>query len=396
MGDIHLDRPECRRLLGDGAGFGLALGLDPAHPHFYALFTGLFFHAGLGHLVGNMVFLWLFGAHVEEALGREAFLALYLGGGIAASLLHMSVILLRGEDAASPLIGASGAISAILAPFVIRFHRANIRLFWIPAAVFFREWGQLEVPALSGLGLWLLWNVAGGLSFLWLSDVQKAAYWWLPIAGNTAYWAHIGGFVFGLVAAELTGLLKDGRQDYLLQDARSAAARGQEALETALRKYRAFLEHDPDNAPVRAELARLLAAHAGVASPPAEEIRLDAAREMIGAVRAFLKQARLPEAARCAGEARILGLKLPLTPRERLRLAGAAEGAGDDETAVALLRALTEETPDAPEDEMARLKLGQLLRERDPGASKAALNGFLAKYPHSEWARRAREMQTPV
>lgn len=371
-------------------------GLIPAHPHFFALFTGLFFHANLGHLVGNMVFLWLFGAHVEEALGREAFLALYLGGGIAASLLHMSVILLRGEDVLSPLIGASGAISAILAPFAVRFHRANIRLFWIPAALFFREWGQLEVPAISGLGLWLLWNVAGGLSFLWLSEAQKAAYWWLPVAGNTAYWAHIGGFVFGLVAAELTGLLKDGRQDYLLQDARSAAARGHEALEFAIRKYRAFLEHDPDNAPVRAELARLLFGHAGADSEQTEQLRLDAGLEMLGAIRVFLKQNRLSDAARCAGDARALGLPLPLTPRERLRLAGAAEGAGDIETAVTLLRALTEETPDAPEDEMARLKLGQLLRERDPAASWAALNGFLEKYPQSEWARRARDMQTNV
>ena len=376
-----------------GPDFALRWGLIPDHPHFIALLTGLFLHAGLGHLAGNMVFLWVFGPHVEEALGREAFLALYLGGGIAASLLHMSIVLLRGQETSAPLVGASGAISAILAPFAVRFHRANIRLFWIPASLFFREWAQLEVPALLGVGLWLLWNVVGGLSFLWLSEAQRASYWWLPLASNTAYWAHIGGFVFGLVAAELTGLLRDGRQDYLLQDARSAGARGKGALDLALLKYRAFLDRDPDNAPVRAELARLLAAHPGADARETEEARRDAGREMLGAVRAFLKGGESGEAARCAGEARALRLRLALTPRERLRLAGASEAAGDTATAVALLRALADETPDAPEDEMARLKLGQLLLGREPLEAQRWLSSLLEKYPQSEWARRAREMQ---
>jgi len=371
-------------------------GMIPDHPHFFALLTGLFLHTSPSHLIGNMIFLWVFGPHVEEALGREAFLALYLGGGIAASLLHMSIVLLRGQETSAPLVGASGAISAILAPFAVRFHRASIRLFWIPASLFFREWGQLEVPALSGLGLWLLWNVVGGLSFLWLSDVQRMAYWWLPLASNTAYWAHIGGFVFGLVAAELTGLLRDGRQDYLLQDARSAAARGQETLELALRKYRSFLDYEPDNAPVRAELARLLAAHPGPDVQETEEARLGGGLEMLSAIRIFLKSDALPQAARCAGESRALGLSLTLTPRERLRLAGAAEEAGDVETAIALLRALAEETPDAGEDEMARLKLGQLLLGREPLEAKSWLSSLLEKYPQSEWARRARELQTNV
>jgi membrane associated rhomboid family serine protease len=368
-------------------------GLIPAHPHFIALLTGLFLHASLGHLVGNMLFLWVFGAHVEEALGPEAFLALYLGGGIAASLLHMSVVLLRGEDVASPLIGASGAISAILAPFAVRFHRANLRLFWIPAALFSREWSILEVPAISGLGLWLFWNIAGGLSFLWLSDAQKAEFSWLPLNGNTAYWAHIGGFVFGLVAAELTGLLRDGRQDYLLQDARRAAAGGHEALDLAIRKYRSFLEREPDNGIVRAEMAHLLAAAAGRDAHTMTEERVEAAQEMLGAIRLLLNQKHLLDAARCVGEAVALGLSLPLTARERLRLAGAAEEAGQLDTALLLLGALIAETPDVPEDEMARLKLGQLLQRRDPKQAGVVLAGFLTKYPDSPWAGRAREIQ---
>ena len=350
-------------------------GLVPNHPHFIALLTGIFIHVGLAHLFWNMVFLWLFGPHVEEALGWEAYLALYLGGGIAAGLLHMAIILLYAPKVVVPLVGASGAISAIMAPFAIRFHRAQIRLFWLPGALFGSTWGQLEVPAVAGVAVWILQNIGGGLYFL----VN-------PQPGGTAYWAHIGGFVFGLVAAELTGLFRDGRQEYLLQDARTAAARGQEALDVAIRKYRQFLDRDPDNPLVRVELARLLA------GPDREEAR----REMLSAVRLLLKRTETAAAARCAADAEALGLTLPLTARERLRLAGALETAGDANTAITLLRALLSETPDAPEEEMARLKLGQLLRERDPAEAALVVAAFLAKYPHSEWARLAREMQTNV
>jgi len=351
-------------------------GLTPGAPHYHALLTYQFLHRDLGHLAGNLAFLWLFGPHVEEALGWEAFLALYLGGGIAAGLLHMAIVIIRGEFALGPLVGASGAISAILAPFALRFHRAQIRLVWLPGLLaerflggLGRSWGFLEVPAVLGLGLWLGQNVWDGL----LSLRNPNA-----VAGGTAYWAHLGGFAFGLIAAELTGLLRDGRQEYLLHDARKAAS-----WEAAVRGYRTFLSRAPENAPVRGELAVLLARQAE------EE---DAAREMTQAVREALRQGA-PDAVRLASEAMALGLPLALTPRERLRLAGAAEAAGEVPVAVWLLRVLLAETPEAPEDEMARLKLGQLLRSRDPAAARAALTGFLEKYPRSEWASRARELQ---
>ena len=347
------------------------LGLIPKHPHFTALLTGIFLHVSVGHLFWNMVFLWLFGPHVEEAIGREAFLALYLGGGIAAGLLHMAIILARGEIVAVPLVGASGAISAILAPFAIRFHRAQIKLYWLPAALAFPSWSQLEVPAVAGLGLWLLQNIGGGLLFLWK-----------PEPGGTAYWAHIGGFVFGLVAAELTGLLRDGRQDYLLQDARTAVAEGD--IEAALRTYHTYLDRDSENAVVRAEMARLLAIGS-------DTDRVEARLEMLGATRGFLKQEDSPAAAKCAGDARALGLPLLLSPHERLRLASAAEGIGDAETAITLLRAIMGETADAPEDQMARLKLGQLLRRDHPEEAETILTGFLLKYPQSEWVRSVNE-----
>ena len=171
-----------------------------------------------------------------------------------------------------------------------------------------------------------------------------------------------------------------------MQDARSAASHGHETLDLAIRKYRAFLERDPDNGLVRAELATLLAA----------QDHDEAAREMLGALRELLRRNQPVLAARCVREASALKLPLALSARERLRLAGALEIQGDVEDAALLLAALISETPDAPEDEMARLKLGQMLRERDPAAANAVLAGFLQKYPDSPWARRAKELQTNV
>lgn len=356
-------------------------GLVPAQPNYRSLFTYIFLHVGFWHLFWNMVFLWLFGPHVEDALGKVTFSVLYLGGGIAAGLLHMAITLLlvrhTGSMDAAPLVGASGAISSILAPFALRFHRANIRLFWLPGLLLPGGWARLELPALWGLGLWLLQNLSNGV-------------WALvhPERGGTAYWAHIGGFVFGLVAAQITNLLSEGRLDYLLQDARGAAGRGQALLGSAVQSYRAFLEHHPEDAGARVELARALAQRQDGQAQDREE----AALELLSAVRLFQKQGRLADAADACQAARTLGLPLLLASRERLRLAGAAAGRDDPDTAIWLLRALLSQTPDAPEDEMARFRLAQILLPRSPAEAKSVLAGFLDKYPDSTWTDRVREM----
>lgn len=358
-----------------------AWGLVPAQPNYWTLFTYLFLHVNLWHLFSNMVFLWLFGPHVEDALGKVTFTILYVGGGIAAGLLHMAITLLLaphiGLVDASPLVGASGAVSSILAPFALRFHRSHIRLFWLPGLLAPGGWARLELPALWGLGLFLLQNLFNGV-------------WSLvhPGGDQTAYWAHIGGFVFGLVAAQITDLLSEGRLDYLLQDARGAAGRGQTLLANAVQHYRAFLDHHPDDAGVRVELARALAQRQG----GGEQDREEAALELLSAVRLFQKQERLGDAAQACRDARTLGLTLLLSSRERLRLAGAADERGDPDTAVWLLRALVAQTPHAPEDEMARLRLAQTLLPNDPAEAKSVLSGFLDKYPDSAWTARVREM----
>lgn len=362
-------------------------GLVPSAPRPVTFVTGLFLHAIpenfswlSPHLFWNMAFLWLFGPHVEDALGHTAFAALYLGGGIAAGVLHMAITVLlvsKGVTASSPLIGASGAISAILAPFVLRYHRSQIRLFWLPGMLLGASWRDLELPAVAALWLWLAQNLFGA---------ARAVV--APESGGVAYWAHIGGFVFGLVAAELTSLLRDGRQEYLLEEARAATGRGQDLLGEAVRKYRAFLERDPDEPAVHAELARALAQRAQGRDDDWDEAK----SEMLLAVHLFHRRGDLSHAARCCADARALGLPLPLTPRERLRLGAAAAESSDPATGAALLRAVLRETPDAPEDEIARLKLGELLLPTAPEDARLLLAEFLQKYPHSQWAGRVREL----
>lgn len=355
-------------------------GLTPRFPRPFQLFTCLFIHVGFWHLLWNMVFLGLFGPHVEDALGPVTFTALYLGGGIAAGLLQMAISLMllahgQGMAAYAPLVGASGAISSILAPYAVRFHRSQIRMLWLPGLLLPGGWGRLEIPAVAGLLLWLVQNVCGALWSLWK-----------PESGGTAYWAHMGGFAFGLVAAQLTDLLRDGRQDYRLQDARASAGRGQTLLTDAVQNYRAFLEHDPHNADVRAELAQALV-QGGSA-----EGRDEAELEMTRAIRRRLKDDQVPQAVAACAEARRLGLTLVLSARESLRLGGEAEDLSDLDTAAWLLRMVLSHAPDTPEDEMARFKLGRILLRTDRQEARLVLSRFLDLYPASEWSRQVRDL----
>lgn len=363
----HPDAFNRWQLLPASSGNGMAHTL-------LTLLTSLFLHVGWLHLLGNLWFLWLFGPPMEDAIGKRAFLLLYLGGGLTAGLLHLAIAqldALRGATGAS-LVGASGAISAILAPFAVRFHRAHVRVFGLPLLLLPGRSVLLDVPAVAGLVLWLLLNVVGGLYLLFV-----------PGAGGTDYWAHLGGFAFGLLAAQAAGLLREGRQDYLLSDARAAAGRGQELLTDAVARYRAFLERQPENAAVRFELACALAQTA--------DGRPEAQNAIAQAIRLWQKQGAMSDAFRGCRDARALGLSLPLSARERLRLAGAAE-TEDADTARWLYTTLLRETPDAPEDEMARFKLGRLLLREDPAAARGVLMSLLEKYPDSAWTAQARDL----
>jgi membrane associated rhomboid family serine protease len=364
----------------------LQWGVVPGALEPVTLLTGIFFHVSLSHLFWNMVFLWIFGPHVEDAIGRLLFAMLFVGGGVAGAMLHAAIILIHssssyGPGMTEPLVGASGAISAILAPYAIRFHRSNIHMIWLPGFLLRRGWAQLEMPAATGLGAWVLVQLASAMYALRF-----------PQSGETAYWAHIGGFIFGLVTAELTHMFSKGTQEYLLSDARGAAIQGQDLLFLSIQKYRGFLKTDPDNAEIRAELGRILLQHAGHAAPDAGDDRADAAKEMTTAIRTYAAAGRVKEAVELYAEAGGLHLALTLAPRELLHLANAAQELGDADSAEFILEDLLTDASDSAEAEMAQLKLGQILVKHDPARAKDVFREFLKRHPKSEWVWLVREL----
>ena len=150
------------------------------------VFTSMFMHGGLLHIAGNMLFLWIFGNNVEDSMGRAKFVAFYLLGGIAALAAQTAV----GPSSEVPTIGASGAVAGVLGGYILLHPRARVvTLIFI---VFFVT--VIELPAMVMLGFWFLEQLAFGA----LDYANPTGG-----GGGVAYFAHIGGFVFGLLTIKL-------------------------------------------------------------------------------------------------------------------------------------------------------------------------------------------------
>ena len=169
-----------------------AQGCDPpGAPTWLTLFTAMFMHGGLLHLGGNMLFLWIFGNNVEDSMGPVKFLIFYLLAGLAATGLQLAI----GPNSTVPNLGASGAIAGVLGGYLVLFPRA--RVVTVIFIIFF--FTILEVPAMLFLGIWIVEQVIFG--YLGLGTAGDS--------GGVAYFAHIGGFLLGLL---LINLFADGRK----------------------------------------------------------------------------------------------------------------------------------------------------------------------------------------
>jgi membrane associated rhomboid family serine protease len=149
--------------------------------------TSMFMHGSWAHLLGNMLFLWIFGNNVEDALGRVRYLLFYLVGGFAATATQTFVTLGYGteQEATIPNVGASGAVSAVLGAYLLLLPRAKVL-----TIVFFI---LREIPAVFFLGIWFLFQLLDGSAAL-VSPQE---------GGGVAFFAHIGGFVFGFLLVKL-------------------------------------------------------------------------------------------------------------------------------------------------------------------------------------------------
>jgi len=153
--------------------------------HWITILTAMFMHGSWSHILGNMIFLWAFGPEVEDLMGRPRYAAFYLLGGVVASLAQVAA----GPDSTVPNLGASGAIAAVMGSFLVTYPRDSIRSLLV-IFVFVRV---AYVPAALLIGLW------GLVQFLSLGAITQQP----SASGGVAYAAHVGGFIFGAVAARL-------------------------------------------------------------------------------------------------------------------------------------------------------------------------------------------------
>jgi membrane associated rhomboid family serine protease len=153
-------------------------------PWWVTPFSSMFMHGSLLHLLGNMLFLWIFGNNIEDSMGRVRFVVFYLLGGLAALALHV----VTDPDSTIPTIGASGAIAAVLGGYALLYPRARI----ITVVFIIIIFTVIELPALLVLGFWLLLQLLPAFS----EPMGEGG-------GGVAYFAHIGGFLFGLLAIKL-------------------------------------------------------------------------------------------------------------------------------------------------------------------------------------------------
>ena len=148
------------------------------------IFTSMFMHAGFAHIGGNMLYLWIFGDNVEDSMGSGKYFLFYLAGGIVASFTHI----LTNPGSQIPTVGASGAIAAVLGAYLVLYPQSKV-LTIIPLGFFIR---MTLLPASIVLGLWFVLQFFSGILALGGPDV-----------GGVAFWAHIGGFVSGIVLGKL-------------------------------------------------------------------------------------------------------------------------------------------------------------------------------------------------
>ena len=154
-------------------------------PEFLTLVTSQFLHGGLTHLIGNMLFLWIFGNNVEDKLGRVKFLIFYLTVGVLSGLTQW----VFSAQSMIPGLGASGAIAGVMGAYILRFPKVSVNTFIPPFFI-------LPIPAFAYLGIWFLQQA--------LSSIARP----MGGQGGVAYWAHSGGFVFGAVLGVMFGVLK--------------------------------------------------------------------------------------------------------------------------------------------------------------------------------------------
>ena len=381
---------------------------DSAFGKLLGLFGSMFLHGGFMHLIGNMVFLWCFGRAMEENLGSLLYAGAYLLAGIAATLLyHIITIKFTPNSAGVPLVGASGAIAGVLGFFALRFYRTPVNIFYIqPVTLIMVFIGAAILGAIGGLLLGTLGAVAGffGVWIAFFTYMRKAAFgtfklasaWaigvWLLVfnimpalveafsgregGGGTAYWAHVGGFLFGMGYGLLIGSKAEGGKEYLLEDAQKAYEGGD--VTRALEAAQNLLEREPNNGGAYEVMAKCYD------RMKEEELALD---NYELAVEHLLRKGERDAAVDTYNHALHNHERFILSPDKQLAIGNQMAKNEDWKNAAETLVKIPYTFPDAPEGEMALLRSSQIYLEQlgQPEMTVQLLDYFAQRYPQSEW-----------
>ncbi len=350
-----------------------SFGYVPARPSPVGLFTYMFLHGGWLHLLGNMLFLWLVGASLEDRWGRAFYPVVYVAGGAVAALAHAAM----NSQSTVPMVGASGAIAGLMGAFLVRLAATRIRFFyWF---LFVR--GTFVMPAYVALPLWFLEQFAVAQSGL---------------AGGIAVWAHIGGFLFGVLVAaivKLTDLEKNILAPAIAKKTMWSAAEDLTAaldkldrgdVEAGIHEIVAFLKRNPNNIEARAALVGAYTQKGDTASAERESARLVTAyvvaRDLEGGMAALTEHRRAHPS-------------VPVPLRSLLALAAYLEKQERHREAADLYKGALDAWPDDPLAPKAIIAYGRLMLETFQQADDtlALLTDALANPKMTPEFRRAAE-----
>lgn len=345
-----------------------SLSFIPAAASWPTWITTLFIHGGWLHLGFNMLFLWVFGRSLEDAMGTVLYTATYLAAGISATLLHF--ITTKAFDPAGmtmPCLGASGAISGLMGVFAVRFYQTRIHFWYL---LLFRP-GTFAIGSLWGIGLWVVNEVAGGIL-----DIVCPG-----LGGGVAHWAHIGGFVFGMGYAFLVRLQHEARSEYQLDDASHLFLAGD--YDRAGDHAQGLLHREPDNVD-----AHLLAARA--------HHQLGATAKALAHFSKVLRLHLLTDSPEVLDVYREMIRNYPqavLDVRTQFAVASRLAQAGDHKAASLAFLKVARHYPRTPEAQTSLLKCGLLCLDslQQPEKAVEFFEALLNRYPLSEWRSFARQ-----
>lgn len=379
------------------------------------LIGSMFLHGSFSHLISNMIFLFVFGRALEDALGPRVYLGAYLLCGVAAALLHHAIgMLLTPEAMYVPYLGASGAIGGVLGLFALRFYRTTTTLFiGLPLLIAAMVLYVVTLLVTGNISL-LLKNMLSGnessletiyafllvITFIAVKPdrlaptIKIASAWavglWvvvfnvLPIlqqlvtksSDGTAYWAHIGGFLLGSVYGLLIGSKEEGKQEFLLEDAEKAYGSGD--VTGAIAYAQNVLEREPNN-PVAYEVMGKAFMKQNSENEALDHFEL--------AIRNYMRLGERQKAAAAYLTAVEKYTTFILQPGEQLAVGNQMAKDFDYKNAAETLVKIPYTFPDASEGEVALLRSAQLYVQHlgEPQVALQLLQFFWQKYPESEW-----------